>query len=157
MARRGFRSGLVLTRRLRIQEETARARARWSRSVKGVITNWVSWPKKNPIPVTTKTAEEQPRVSLSHRGVVSRRRDRKSTRLNSSHLVISYAVFCLKKKKKNTHTRHILLFDAKSVRRAFSAQHARPVLCDPTSHVVSPASTTQTLSSKCHGSCLTHD
>src|SRR2546426_5745948 len=27
--------------------------------------------------------------------------DRKSTRLNSSHLVISYAVFCLKKKKKN--------------------------------------------------------
>src|SRR5262245_62769611 len=29
-----------------------------------------------------------------------RRRDRKSTRLNSSHLGISYAVFCLKKKKK---------------------------------------------------------
>src|SRR5256885_7810971 len=28
-----------------------------------------------------------------------RARDRKSTRLNSSHLVISYAVFCLKKKK----------------------------------------------------------
>src|SRR5256885_3535216 len=27
--------------------------------------------------------------------------DRKSTRLNSSHLVISYAVFCLKKKKNN--------------------------------------------------------
>src|SRR5256885_8803501 len=31
--------------------------------------------------------------------------DRKSTRLNSSHLVISYAVFCLKKKK-NHHQRH---------------------------------------------------
>src|SRR2546426_3181787 len=30
------------------------------------------------------------------------RQDRKSTRLNSSHLVISYAVFCLKKKKKPT-------------------------------------------------------
>src|SRR5256885_8480102 len=30
-------------------------------------------------------------------------RDRKSTRLNSSHLVISYAVFCLKKKKKTSH------------------------------------------------------
>src|SRR2546426_7880125 len=29
--------------------------------------------------------------------------DRKSTRLNSSHLVISYAVFCLKKKKKYTN------------------------------------------------------
>src|SRR5256885_8876798 len=49
-----------------------------------------------------------------HRGAVARilvmdddgmlrgaiRIDRKSTRLNSSHLVISYAVFCLKKKKK---------------------------------------------------------
>src|SRR5256885_5512996 len=30
--------------------------------------------------------------------------DRKSTRLNSSHLVISYAVFCLKKKKKQHAT-----------------------------------------------------
>src|SRR5256885_8413756 len=30
-------------------------------------------------------------------------RDRKSTRLNSSHLVISYAVFCLKKKNKHIH------------------------------------------------------
>src|SRR5882672_12419370 len=30
-----------------------------------------------------------------------RRTDRKSTRLNSSHTVISYAVFCLKKKKKH--------------------------------------------------------
>src|SRR5256885_17186449 len=33
-----------------------------------------------------------------------RGRDRKSTRLNSSHLVISYAVFCLKKKKKRHQT-----------------------------------------------------
>src|ERR671926_738566 len=33
-----------------------------------------------------------------------RRRDRKSTRLNSSHTVISYAVFCLKKKH-DTHQR----------------------------------------------------
>src|SRR5258708_29120376 len=32
-------------------------------------------------------------------------RDRKSTRLNSSHQIISYAVFCLKKKK-NKHIRH---------------------------------------------------
>src|SRR5690348_18168364 len=31
------------------------------------------------------------------------REDRKSTRLNSSHPSISYAVFCLKKKKKNVH------------------------------------------------------
>src|SRR2546426_3122080 len=33
-------------------------------------------------------------------GRLGGQRDRKSTRLNSSHLVISYAVFCLKKKKK---------------------------------------------------------
>src|SRR5688572_32499398 len=32
-------------------------------------------------------------------------RDRKSTRLNSSHSQISYAVFCLKKKKKKTPTK----------------------------------------------------
>src|SRR5688500_20030289 len=31
-------------------------------------------------------------------------RDRKSTRLNSSHLVISYAVFCLKKKERTTNS-----------------------------------------------------
>src|SRR5215208_7920514 len=31
-------------------------------------------------------------------------RDRKSTRLNSSHVAISYAVFCLKKKKKSDRT-----------------------------------------------------
>src|SRR5438132_14318758 len=36
------------------------------------------------------------------RGPCSRTADRKSTRLNSSHTVISYAVFCLKKKKSKT-------------------------------------------------------
>src|SRR5437762_10220509 len=34
------------------------------------------------------------------------RTDRKSTRLNSSHRCISYAVFCLKKKNKNKNTPH---------------------------------------------------
>src|SRR2546426_1770955 len=34
--------------------------------------------------------------------------DRKSTRLNSSHLVISYAVFCLKKKKTNNITKTVV-------------------------------------------------
>src|SRR5256885_9279661 len=33
--------------------------------------------------------------------------DRKSTRLNSSHLVISYAVFCLKKKKRHQTSHHL--------------------------------------------------
>src|SRR5438132_10411499 len=39
----------------------------------------------------------------------SRTEDRKSTRLNSSHTVISYAVFCLKKKKKKQHIKVIKL------------------------------------------------
>src|SRR5205814_5610723 len=38
-------------------------------------------------------------VRSEHGRLVERNRDRKSTRLNSSHLGISYAVFCLKKKK----------------------------------------------------------
>src|SRR2546426_4270289 len=40
---------------------------------------------------------------------VSGVRDRKSTRLNSSHLVISYAVFCLKKKKTTRTTQRKIL------------------------------------------------
>src|SRR5256885_2975938 len=48
--------------------------------------------------------------------------DRKSTRLNSSHLVISYAVFCLKKKKQvNTHTS----FDPRSGHRIGDSADAR--------------------------------
>src|SRR5262245_64915772 len=43
-----------------------------------------------------------PGLSTSHSST-----DRKSTRLNSSHLGISYAVFCLKKKKKNTNNETI--------------------------------------------------
>src|SRR5438045_4942267 len=39
-----------------------------------------------------------------HRQGRSATQDRKSTRLNSSHLGISYAVFCLKKKKKKSNT-----------------------------------------------------
>src|SRR5256885_8447588 len=38
-------------------------------------------------------------VCLRTPGLTHQAQDRKSTRLNSSHLVISYAVFCLKKKK----------------------------------------------------------
>src|SRR5436190_4940493 len=37
-------------------------------------------------------------------GAAGGRGDRKSTRLNSSHTVISYAVFCLKKKKKRSNS-----------------------------------------------------
>src|SRR5438034_2363280 len=41
-----------------------------------------------------------PSATLRRSWCASRSTDRKSTRLNSSHTVISYAVFCLKKKKK---------------------------------------------------------
>src|SRR5438034_3499239 len=41
---------------------------------------------------------ELAKVDASHAITVSAHTDRKSTRLNSSHTVISYAVFCLKKK-----------------------------------------------------------
>src|SRR5207302_10654853 len=44
-----------------------------------------------------KTQEERLRAGIV--GTLNVRRDRKSTRLNSSHVKISYAVFCLKKKK----------------------------------------------------------
>src|SRR3712207_7414589 len=58
-------------------------------------------------------AAPQPSVAIARgmAGLVWRRapedqpRDRKSTRLNSSHANISYAVFCLKKKKNNDHHR----------------------------------------------------
>src|SRR4051812_49857004 len=39
--------------------------------------------------------------------LVIRAQDRKSTRLNSSHMSISYAVFCLKKKKNTTSKKHL--------------------------------------------------
>src|SRR5256885_3531071 len=47
--------------------------------------------------------------------------DRKSTRLNSSHLVISYAVFCLKKKKKKN-------------RRTVLSKHNQPQLTNGSEH-----------------------
>src|SRR2546426_2750767 len=54
--------------------------------------------------VAPRSAGRRPRGGGSRRvpTTLSQRpwRDRKSTRLNSSHLVISYAVFCLKKKKR---------------------------------------------------------
>src|SRR2546426_6902951 len=73
-------------------------------------------PRSTLFPYTTlfRSVFVRPTVALAHRAVsiaalvvcvvpvtaAPQRRDRKSTRLNSSHLVISYAVFCLKKKKK---------------------------------------------------------
>src|SRR2546429_5120539 len=49
--------------------------------------------------------EAQRLLALDAVGLAQRRQDRKSTRLNSSHGYISYAVFCLKKKKTLRHER----------------------------------------------------
>src|SRR3712207_7223140 len=51
-------------------------------------------PDLTPVTDADRAVEEQLRITLSR----ARTRDRKSTRLNSSHANISYAVFCLKKK-----------------------------------------------------------
>src|SRR5256885_9296757 len=60
-------------------------------------------------PIKTETIEEhqmhEEYFSLDRSFLDACQADRKSTRLNSSHLVISYAVFCLKKKNILTPTR----------------------------------------------------
>src|SRR2546430_10259790 len=59
--------------------------------------------------LTTALSDAPPTTHDSNRGVIGAfaaakvRRDRKSTRLNSSHSQISYAVFCLKKKNTTNH------------------------------------------------------
>src|SRR5437588_4492522 len=66
-------------------------------------------PRSTLFPYTTLFRSRRTRVpcygASSNAGERGKRSfgDRKSTRLNSSHTVISYAVFCLKKKKKNNN------------------------------------------------------
>src|SRR2546430_7239563 len=56
--------------------------------------------KKNPAPAPNSATAI---VLIESTKGVEMNTDRKSTRLNSSHSQISYAVFCLKKKKKHIH------------------------------------------------------
>src|SRR2546426_10446287 len=60
--------------------------------------------RQQPAPSDQRVDRKRAREDARHPG-----RDRKSTRLNSSHLVISYAVFCLKKKKKKVQHNALLL------------------------------------------------
>src|SRR3982074_3937546 len=53
------------------------------------------------LPISRRESGWRPRGHPARRSI-SRSRDRKSTRLNSSHWRISYAVFCLKKKKERS-------------------------------------------------------
>src|SRR2546422_5986894 len=80
----GTSRGACAVRRRR--SRTAKPDA-WCRRLSAPPTRRPDWGERSPCP-------SAPRASL---------RDRKSTRLNSSHGYISYAVFCLKKKK---HSRH---------------------------------------------------
>src|SRR5207244_10817479 len=56
-------------------------------------------------PKLTSSSFAAAEVSRSRSRAVNVRKDRKSTRLNSSHQIISYAVFCLK--QKTTNSKHI--------------------------------------------------
>src|SRR5258708_9142195 len=59
--------------------------------------------------------------------VAAGQRDRKSTRLNSSHQIISYAVFCLKKKKRTLQ--HRCGQTANGMKQVFQSSGASGVLC----------------------------
>src|ERR1022692_5223520 len=65
-------------------------------------------PRSTLFPYTTLFRSDDPHHQIRGNGAQHRAHcgDRKSTRLNSSHLVISYAVFCLKKKNNNRNTQH---------------------------------------------------
>src|SRR5256885_5399953 len=65
-----------------------------------------------------RVGDHQVGVDRGHRDAV----DRKSTRLNSSHLVISYAVFCLKKKK-NKYT--LTVIGPNTRRRSFTVSRSQ--------------------------------
>src|SRR5690606_40000024 len=64
----------------------------------GALTSRPVLPDPEPLPSQVRAASPSPRKHSSAAGQPTKR-DRKSTRLNSSHVKISYAVFCLKKKK----------------------------------------------------------
>src|SRR2546426_7355372 len=69
----------------------------------GIVLQVAAPEQKPDVGVRGEGAEPRRQDAEAARGEVARAEqvDRKSTRLNSSHLVISYAVFCLKKKNKN--------------------------------------------------------
>src|SRR5438874_9033267 len=82
-----FRSSDRLCKKFSTANRCPKLRKRKSCSKLGHLLRWV----KGHLSTTCNTKERK-------------RRDRKSTRLNSSHVEISYAVFCLKKKKKKIKT-----------------------------------------------------
>src|SRR5437588_9574899 len=71
---------------------------------------WTRWPLARSSVAQRSAVWRLPFRRPAPAGVTMNKRaieDRKSTRLNSSHTVISYAVFCLKKKKKKNKQKYI--------------------------------------------------
>src|SRR5690625_6073456 len=81
-----------------------RMHGRHRRIVKGhptsmPLTDMTDTTKDDTMHADTHTSGRPPRLTVVGTGYLGATQDRKSTRLNSSHVAISYAVFCLKKKK----------------------------------------------------------
>src|SRR2546427_7921692 len=72
----------------------------------GGFPSTTSKPPCQPATVFSGAASAPGIANTSGKATCQWNRDRKSTRLNSSHSQISYAVFCLKKKKKNKTIRN---------------------------------------------------
>src|SRR5438552_7527496 len=69
----------------------------WTKSVKNQFRHGLVQPMRAGIPASQSSKAERGELGWPESLLAL---DRKSTRLNSSHQIISYAVFCLKKKKK---------------------------------------------------------
>src|SRR5699024_11410743 len=79
------------------QRQTLLLSATFSQDIMNFASHWTKDAvvvEVAPDHVTTETVEQKVYIAETEQ------KDRKSTRLNSSHVSISYAVFCLKKKKK---------------------------------------------------------
>src|SRR5947208_4626477 len=76
---------------------SALARTRVTAARRRIMLNGIRGIGRGDLPPRSGLRDRQDSGPGSHHG-----EDRKSTRLNSSHQIISYAVFCLKKKKKPT-------------------------------------------------------
>src|SRR2546426_1572213 len=70
---------------------------RWGQALAASLPAWYLWGLLSPVVAWLARRFRVDRASFGRYFFIHL--DRKSTRLNSSHLVISYAVFCLKKKK----------------------------------------------------------
>src|SRR2546430_12621618 len=95
-------------------------------------------PRSTLFPYTTlfRSGEKHPSLALYRRrcgdGDLRADQDRKSTRLNSSHSQISYAVFCLKKKKRTVASGHDALQADEETR---PRPHAPPHVCRRVAYV----------------------